>query len=231
MAFFTHWITSLYLLLVILPTTGTGTGITGLHLIRKCSYWLWNCLFLCFSVIFQFYYLIRLFLRLFFFTNTARRFDVSPVCTFLEHVVFNFACLIANYFYSRIYSFLHNSSQIRRLGALDSTWVTSSSNGLQGHAHPAWLHLYLSTCKLLHLALVLPATRLPQFQMYRWAFVGDESLLCEDGDISTSSRPIQQVTPNFVPYLSRIYKLLRNKVWVKFLFLFYQIESNLLFFV
>lgn len=105
------------------------------------------------------------------------------------------------------------SSQIRRLGALDSTWVTSSSNGLQGHAHPAWLHLYLSTCKLLHLALVLPATRLPQFQMYRWAFVGDESLLCEDGDISTSNRAIQQqVTPNFVPYLSRIYRLLRNKV-------------------
>ena len=54
------------------------------------------------------------------------------------------------------------SAQIRRLSALDSTWVTNGSNGLQGHAHPAWLHVYLATCKLLHLALTLPATRLPQ---------------------------------------------------------------------
>lgn len=104
------------------------------------------------------------------------------------------------------------SSQIRRLSALDSAWVTSTTNGLQGHAHPAWLHLYLATCKLLHLALILPATRLPQFQMYRWAFVGDDNSAC-DGDISSSSRSIQQqVTPNFVPYLTRIYRLLRNKV-------------------
>ena len=115
-----------------------------------------------------------------------------------------------------------SSSQIRRLGALDSTWVTHSANGLQNYANPAWMHLYLSTCKLLHLALALPATRLPQFQMYRWAFVGDEKAVgsCNgrdgddgDGDISTSSRSIQQqVTPNFVPYLTRIYRLLRNKV-------------------
>lgn len=117
-----------------------------------------------------------------------------------------------------------DSSQIRRLGALDSTWVTHSANGLQNYTNPAWMHLYLATCKLLHLALALPATLLPQFQMYRWAFVGDDKTIaaaCDDsdsdgvgeGDISTSNRSIhQQVTPNFVPYLSRIYRLLRNKV-------------------
>jgi len=106
-----------------------------------------------------------------------------------------------------------NSSQLRRLSVIDSTWVMNTNNGLQGHAHPAWLHLYLATCKLLHLALSLPAIRLPQFQMYRWAFVGDD-VFSGDGDISNSSSNCDQlkVTPNFVPYLNRIYRLLRNKV-------------------
>ena len=40
-----------------------------------------------------------------------------------------------------------------------------------GNNSPAWLSLYLSVCKLLDLALALPAQALPQFQMYRWAFV------------------------------------------------------------
>ena len=40
-----------------------------------------------------------------------------------------------------------------------------------GFNSPAWLSLYLSVCKLLDLALALPAQALPQFQMYRWAFV------------------------------------------------------------
>lgn len=108
---------------------------------------------------------------------------------------------------------IFSSSQIRRLSALDSTWVTSTTNGLQGNAHPAWLHLYLATCKLLHLALILPANRLPQFQMYRWAFIGDDN--ASDGDISSSSRTMH-VTPNFVPYLTRIYRLLRSKVGNRF---------------
>ena len=94
----------------------------------------------------------------------------------------------------------------------------NTNNGLQGHAHPAWLHLYLATCKLLHLALSLPATRLPQFQMYRWAFVGDD-VFAGDGDISNSSSNSDQLkaTPNFIPYLTRIYRLLRNKVFAPFL--------------
>merc|ERR1711860_270517 len=64
------------------------------------------------------------------------------------------------------------SSHLKRLSTLDSSWVVSAgSNGLAAHNSPAWLNLYLSVCKLLDLALALPAQALPQFQMYRWAFV------------------------------------------------------------
>ena len=134
------------------------------------------------------------------------------------------------------------SSQIRRLSTLDSTWVTNSSNGLQGHAHPHWLHVYLATCKLLHVALSLPATRLPQFQMYRWAFVGDE--VVRDGDISSApaadcSLPLSTAaaaTTSFIPYLCRIYRLLKTKVFPRNFFVFNFIcatnsrDTNVVFF-
>ena len=60
------------------------------------------------------------------------------------------------------------------MSTLDSSWVVSAgANGLAAHNSPAWLSLYLSVCKLLDLALALPANKLPQFQMYRWAFVSE----------------------------------------------------------
>ena len=60
------------------------------------------------------------------------------------------------------------------MSTLDSSWVVSSgANGLAAHNSPAWLSLYLSVCKLLDLALALPAHKMPQFQMYRWAFVSE----------------------------------------------------------
>ena len=136
-------------------------------------------------------------------SSMLRPMHVFMLCKWVVYVGW---CIIFRF----VSYFDYPSTQIRRLSALDSTWVTNGSNGLQGHAHPAWLHVYLATCKLLHLALTLPATRLPQFQMYRWAFVGDE--VVSDGDIIAGSIPQQQITPTFVPYLSRIYKLLRNKV-------------------
>lgn len=37
-----------------------------------------------------------------------------------------------------------------------------------------WRSVQLEACKLLELGCVLPATKLPHFQMYRWAFVGTE---------------------------------------------------------
>jgi len=51
------------------------------------------------------------------------------------------------------------------LSALDSSWAINTSNGLQAHGHPHWLQLQLAAAKLLDLALLLPAHRLPQFQM------------------------------------------------------------------
>ncbi|XP_066256222.1 protein dopey-1 homolog isoform X2 [Euwallacea similis] len=69
---------------------------------------------------------------------------------------------------------MNNSSHIKLLSSLDASWATNSSNGLHALGHPHWLRLQLAAAKLLDLALLLPATTLPQFQMYRWAFVGDD---------------------------------------------------------
>ena len=69
---------------------------------------------------------------------------------------------------------IFTSSHLKRMSTLDSSWVVSAgANGLAAHNSPAWLGLYLSVCKLLDLALALPAHKLPQFQMYRWAFVSE----------------------------------------------------------
>jgi hypothetical protein len=60
------------------------------------------------------------------------------------------------------------------MSTLDSSWVMSAGcNSLEAHNSPSWLGLYLAVCKLLDLALALPAQRLPQFQMYKWAFVSE----------------------------------------------------------
>ncbi|XP_076237177.1 protein DOP1 homolog isoform X6 [Calliopsis andreniformis] len=76
------------------------------------------------------------------------------------------------------------------------------SNGLQAHGHPHWLHLQLAAAKLLDLALLLPAHRLPQFQMYRWAFVGDSAAGCIDNN---------NLSSDFVPHITRIAKLMDTK--------------------
>lgn len=57
----------------------------------------------------------------------------------------------------------------------DSSWSSQSNGGLSAPSSKdsAWLQLYLYACKLLDLAIALPADELPQFQMYRWAFVGE----------------------------------------------------------
>ena len=68
----------------------------------------------------------------------------------------------------------NSSTHLKRLSTLDTSWVVSAgSNGLAAHNSPQWMSLYLSVCKLLDLCLALPASTLPQFQMYRWAFVSE----------------------------------------------------------
>uniref|UniRef100_A0ABD2XAC5 Dopey N-terminal domain-containing protein n=3 Tax=Trichogramma kaykai TaxID=54128 RepID=A0ABD2XAC5_9HYME len=92
-------------------------------------------------------------------------------------------------------------SHIKLLSALDSSWAVNASNGLQASGHPHWLQLQLAAAKLLDLALLLPAHRLPQFQMYRWAFVGDNGSDNDDNDEST----------DYVPHITRIARLMDYK--------------------
>ncbi|KAF7267207.1 protein DOP1 homolog [Rhynchophorus ferrugineus] len=93
------------------------------------------------------------------------------------------------------------SSHIKLMSTLDASWATNSSNGLHALGHPHWLKLQLSTAKLLDLALLLPATTLPQFQMYRWAFVGDDL-------VRKSNMPN---TVSFTPHVVRIAELMDRK--------------------
>lgn len=69
------------------------------------------------------------------------------------------------HFSNELYAPCLYSSHIKLLSALDSSWAVNASNGLQAHGHPHWLQLQLAAAKLLDLALLLPAHRLPQFQM------------------------------------------------------------------
>ena len=127
------------------------------------------------------------------------------------------------------------------MSTLDSAWVmTAGYDGLAAHNSPAWMSLYLAVCKLLDLALVLPAHVLPQFQMYRWAFVsegGSEAATniaaaatataaasVHNGDLSVDriSQDGQQQhmhlpQQDFVPYVVRVAKLLLQKV-MKFVY-------------
>uniref|UniRef100_T1J3V3 Uncharacterized protein n=1 Tax=Strigamia maritima TaxID=126957 RepID=T1J3V3_STRMM len=107
------------------------------------------------------------------------------------------------------------SSHLRRLSTLDSSWVVSPNNGLNAHNNPAWLQLYLSVCKLLDLTLTLPADRLPQFQMYRWAFVGDltpTNVNNNDVELSLNLKNQTPLSTGFVPHITRLAYLLNKKV-------------------
>lgn len=70
------------------------------------------------------------------------------------------------FYYFPILFFNLYSSHIKLMTSLDASWATNSNNGLHALGHPHWLRLQLATAKLLDLALLLPATTLPQFQMW-----------------------------------------------------------------
>ncbi|KAK3097876.1 hypothetical protein FSP39_014063 [Pinctada imbricata] len=126
-------------------------------------------------------------------------------------------------------------TSIQRIAALDSSWA-HLGNGLNAHNNPAWLQLYLSVCKLLDLALALPADEIPQFQLYRWAFIGgaatgkdnsedkneeeveeEEDMMREKGDKKggRQRKTKQQTTKKqhkFTPHIIRITKLINQRV-------------------
>ncbi|CAL1528923.1 unnamed protein product [Lymnaea stagnalis] len=104
----------------------------------------------------------------------------------------------------------YTMTQIQRIAALDSSWA-HLGNGLNAHNNPAWLQLYLSVCKLLDMCVVMPADQVPQFQLYRWAFVGtageDEYPMDESGEES-AWRPY----PLFTPHIIRLSRLINGKM-------------------
>ncbi|TSN21188.1 Protein dopey-1 [Bagarius yarrelli] len=91
------------------------------------------------------------------------------------------------------------------VAGLETTY--SGGNGFStSYNSQRWLNLYLSACKLLDLALTLPSESLPQFQMYRWAFV-PESL--DDSGLEVRRQGTHQ--REFKPYVVRLAKLLRKR--------------------
>ncbi|XP_055624069.1 protein dopey-1 homolog isoform X2 [Toxorhynchites rutilus septentrionalis] len=91
------------------------------------------------------------------------------------------------------------SQHIRMLSGLDTAWVTNTNNGLYSYGHPHWRMVQLETAKLLELGCVLPATILPHFQMYRWAFVsGQNEHFLKPGSSDVA----------FIPHVTRISQLM-----------------------
>nr|XP_054753790.1 protein dopey-1-like [Lytechinus pictus] len=97
--------------------------------------------------------------------------------------------------------FLHMEEQLAKNaqdGSKRSALVSFfqlGSNG--GNPLKTFLNLYLAASKFLDLALCLPSESLPQFQVYKWAFVGESN----EGDSQT----------RFVPHIARVTKLLRAR--------------------
>lgn len=93
------------------------------------------------------------------------------------------------------------------LSGLDTAWVTNTNNGLHAHGHPSWRNVQLETAKLLELGCVLPATILPHFQMYRWAFVGSQHDYCSS-DIVNGHEQETLPLSKFIPHVTRIAQLM-----------------------
>lgn len=93
------------------------------------------------------------------------------------------------------------------LSGLDTAWVTNSNNGLHAHGHPSWRNVQLETAKLLELGCVLPATILPHFQMYRWAFVDGLFDGCSSDIVNGSENDVQPLS-KFIPHVTRIAQLM-----------------------
>ncbi|XP_056141644.1 protein dopey-1 [Lampris incognitus] len=91
------------------------------------------------------------------------------------------------------------------VAGLETTY--SGGNGFStSYNSQRWLNLYLSACKLLDLALALPSESLPQFQMYRWAFIPEAS---DDSGLEVRRQGTHQ--REFKPHVVRLAKLLRKR--------------------
>lgn len=107
---------------------------------------------------------------------------------------------------------------MRLLSGMDVSWSSnSSSNGFTSQNHLVyWRSVQLEASKLLELGCVLPATNLPHFQMYRWAFVGTEFDVHEEVPISNGTSADDQMIATlsstlYVPHIRRIARLMDMK--------------------
>ncbi|KAL7736850.1 hypothetical protein ACLKA6_015684 [Drosophila palustris] len=110
-----------------------------------------------------------------------------------------------------------SSQQTRLLPGIDVSWSSSNSNTSNGiNAQTPmqhWRSVQLEACKLLELGCVLPATKLPHFQMYRWAFVGTEFDVHEEVPLSNGSVENLAALPSalYVPHVRRVSRLMDMK--------------------
>lgn len=102
------------------------------------------------------------------------------------------------------------------VSGMDASWSASSANNgmsTQGHMY-YWRSVQLEASKLLEIGCVLPATLLPHFQMYRWAFVGtdfdvfDEKAAAPNGVLNEEGLGSSAL---YVPHIKRIARLMDMK--------------------
>ncbi|XP_043067031.1 protein DOP1 homolog [Drosophila bipectinata] len=109
------------------------------------------------------------------------------------------------------------SQQMRMPTGIDVSW-TSNSGAINGYNSQTpmqhWRSVQLEACKLLELGCVLPATKLPHFQMYRWAFVGTEfDVHEEEVRLPNGSTENLATLPSalYVPHVRRVARLMDMK--------------------
>lgn len=115
------------------------------------------------------------------------------------------------------------------LSGLDTAWITNTNNGLNTQNHSSWRMVQLETAKLLELGCVLPASSLPHFQMYRWAFVGSQHDQYSVDVVSEVEKDNSQYC-KFIPHITRIAQLMdfryNSQSTVRNLFKFYKTSIN-----
>ncbi|XP_033095946.1 protein dopey-1-like isoform X2 [Anneissia japonica] len=87
------------------------------------------------------------------------------------------------------------SSNMKRVPSGEFSIFGSNGNG-PVRITREWLGCYLAACKFLDLALSLPTDLLPQFQVYKWAFIGTKEGVSKK---------------DFTPHITRVAKILNNR--------------------
>ena len=101
------------------------------------------------------------------------------------------------------------------VSGMDGSWSSSATNNgvaTQSQVYH-WRSVQLEASKLLEMGCVLPATLLPHFQMYRWAFVGTEFDVTDKSAIPNGVVNEENIgmPAHYVPHIRRIARLMDMK--------------------